>query len=175
MQMTGQLPDMAGAAHGRLTHWNTDTESPVWQAAPPGPSVPEDRSEHVGTGHAIFVPLAVASAAAVGKKLHPRAHPACATSYSIYSKPALFQARPHPRALAAPAELAAVRGVAAFPAIPFVPKRQSRHCWPLEGLLSVWNHARRQPAQHVCCQTVGARHTQKEMHHEADADQRHAA
>ena len=113
MQMTGQLPDMAGAAHGRLTHWNTDTESPIWQAAPLGPGVPEDRSEHVGTGSEIFVPLAVASAAAVGTELHPNAHPACAASYSIHSKPAPFQARPHPRALATPAELEAVRGVAA--------------------------------------------------------------
>ena len=85
MQMTGQLPDMAGAAHGRLTHWNTDTESPIWQAAPLGPGVPEDRSEHVGTGLDNSVPLAVASATAMGKELHSSAHPACAISYSIDS------------------------------------------------------------------------------------------
>jgi hypothetical protein len=42
---------MAGVAHGWLTHWNTDTEYPIWQATPPGPVLPEDRSEHVGTGH----------------------------------------------------------------------------------------------------------------------------
>ena len=138
MQMTGQLPAMAGAPHGRLTHWNTDTEYPIWQAALPGPRLPADRSEHVGSGDEIFVLLAVASAAAMGIKSSSSAHPACASSYCFHSSPAPSQARTHPRALAPPAKLEAVRGISAYPAIPFVPERQSRHCWLLQSLLFVW-------------------------------------
>lgn len=71
---------------------------PIWQTTLPGPRLPADQSEHVGTGDDVSVPLAVASAIAMGIESHSNAHPACAASYSFSSTPAPPQARPHPRA-----------------------------------------------------------------------------
>jgi len=98
MQMTGQLPAMACAPHGWLTHWNTDTEYPIWQATLPGPSLPADQSEHVGTGDDGSIPLAVASVPAMGIGSCSSAHSTCAESYLFHSKPTHSQVRPHPRA-----------------------------------------------------------------------------
>jgi len=82
--MTGQLPAMVCAAHGWLTHWNTDTEYPIWQATLPGPRLPADQSEHVGTGDDDSIPLAVASAPAMGAWSCSSPHPACARSYFFH-------------------------------------------------------------------------------------------
>ena len=70
--------------------------------------------------------VAVALALAMGRQIASSAYPACAISYYFSSTTARIPTRPHPRALATPAELA-LDGPAASPAIPFVSMRQSRH------------------------------------------------
>ena len=141
-----------------------------------GPRLPADQSEqnHVDAGDDGSIPEAEALAFAMGVEKHANAHPACADSYSFNSKNACFQARSHPRPPATVAGLNQTNGTRHARPFPSFPRRQSRHCWPLRGLLYCLES--RAPApQPLCCAAGGPQSPLKETHHEADADQRHAA
>ena len=132
------------------------------------------RTNHVDAGDDGSIPEAEALAFAMGVEKHANAHPACADSYSFNSKNACFQARSHPRPPATVAGLNQTNGTRHARPFPSFPRRQSRHCWPLRGLLYCLESRPPSPAA-LCCSAGGPQSPLKETHHEADADQRHAA
>jgi hypothetical protein len=97
------------------------------QAPPRGGACQRIEAKHAGSGTAMDLPLAMASAFAFGAKSCSSAYCTCAGSYIFSSIYAGFQARPLPRAPASAALLSTAS--LATSAIPFVSRRPSRHRW----------------------------------------------
>lgn len=167
-RIAGPSPALARMMHGRLTQLKYRYGIPHLAVHPTGVQLPADQSEHVDAGDVVTDLGAVARATAMGTQQPASTHPACASSHCCNGKATDSQARSHPCALASPAELPTAQRPLAYPAIPFVSRRQSRHRWPVLGLLFVWNHGLQQPSIEAGVLRCPAE--KKETHHEADAD-----